>query len=300
MTSPTVFEGGSYAIVPARVAEIAELQRELAAEKGCPVIDMHTLTADKKDLFRDDYVHPEESGYAFIAEQVAQHITAYPGRAPGAPVNLSVRDGSKYTLVSWEIVDKGDLPSISYDVYVNGELNGTSYGLMYRVGKLQNGQEYEIRIKAKNAAGESEFSETITAHPTASTPVVTGIEDGGVYDLAAGTPTVTWTTSATAELDGEPFAKNGKISEPGEHTLVITNDNVVVTLVFTVTDSSFVLGDIDKDGSVTVADALAALRFSLKLAEADAAALYRGDADGDGEITVSDALIILRIAAQLV
>ena len=81
---------------------------------------------------------------------------------------------------------------------------------------------------------------------------------------------------------------------------MITNDNVVVTLVFTVTDSSFVLGDIDKDGSVTVADALAALRFSLKLAEADAAAIYRGDADGDGEITVSDALIILRIAAQLV
>ena len=300
MTSPTVFEGGSYAIVPARVAQIAELQKEVAAEKGCPVIDMHTLTADKKDLFRDDYVHPEESGYAFIAEQVAAHITAYPGRAPGAPVNLSSRDGSKYTLVSWEMVDKGDLPDICFDIYVNGELNTTSYGALCRIGKLVNGQEYEITVKARNAAGESDFSEPITVHPTASTPVVTGVEDGGVYDLAAGAVKVTWTTSATATLDGETFAKNGEISSLGEHTLVVTNDNVVVTINFTITDSSLIPGDMDGDKEVTVADALAVLRIAAKLVPETPDSLRIADLDNDGVITVSDALRVLRIAAKLV
>ena len=299
MTSPTVFEGGSYAIVPARVAQIAELQKEVAAEKGCPVIDMHTLTADKKDLFNDDYVHPLESGYDFIAEKVAEHITAYPGRAPGTPVNLSVKDGSKYTLVSWEIVDKGDLPSISFDVYVNGVLSGTSNGLLYRVGKLTNGEEYEIRVKAKNSAGESELSEAVISHPTAATPVITGVEDGGVYDLADGAVKITWTTSATATLDGESFAKNGEITAVGEHTLVVTNDNVVVTVNFTVTDSAFILGDMDGDGEITVADALAVLRIAAKLVAETPDAVAKGDIDGDGTLTVSDALRVLRIAAGL-
>ena len=301
MTSPTVFENGSYAIVPARVAEISGLQKEVAAEKGCPVIDMHTLTADKKDLFRDDYVHPEESGYAFIAEQVAAHITAYSGRAPGTPVNLSSRDGSKYSIVSWEMVDKGDLPSISYEIYVDGELKGTSSGNLFRIGKLVNGQEYEVRVKAKNAAGESGLSEPLIVHPTASTPVVTGVEEGGVYDLADGAVKVTWTTtSATATLDGEPFEKNSEVTSLGEHTLVITNDNVVVTIHFAITDSNLIPGDMDGDKDVTVADALAVLRIAAKLVPETQDSLRIADMDSDGAITVSDALRVLRIAAKLV
>ncbi|MBQ6552635.1 MAG: leucine-rich repeat protein [Clostridia bacterium] len=59
------------------------------------------------------------------------------------------------------------------------------------------------------------------------------------------------------------------------------------------------IGDFDGDGTVTVSDALSALRIAAKLAEADEAALIEGDLDFDGRITVSDALAILRIAAGL-
>ena len=299
MTSPTVFENGSYGIVPARVAEISQLQKEVAAEKNCPVIDMHTLTADQKDKFRDDYVHPEESGYDFIAQKVAEHIKAYPGRAPGTPHDLQLKDGSKSTIITWSMTDKGDLPMISYNIYVNGELASTTYGLMARVGKLINGEEYEIRVSAVNAMGESALSDPVVSHPTADDPKVTGVENGAVYDLAEGAPKASWKKATSATLDGEEYVKDTEITSVGEHTLVVTNDNVVVTIVFTVTDSSFIAGDMDGDKEITVADALSVLRIAAKLAEETADALRIGDMDRDGEITVADALAVLRIAAKL-
>ena len=58
-------------------------------------------------------------------------------------------------------------------------------------------------------------------------------------------------------------------------------------------------GDFDKDGEITVADALAALRIAAKLAEETPEAILIGDIDKDGAITVADALAILRVAAKL-
>ena len=59
-------------------------------------------------------------------------------------------------------------------------------------------------------------------------------------------------------------------------------------------------GDADGDGSVTVSDALRALRFAARLTEAYANALSVCDIDGDGEITVTDALAILRAAVGII
>ena len=69
---------------------------------------------------------------------------------------------------------------------------------------------------------------------------------------------------------------------------------------FTVTVISGVIrGDLDGDGEITVADALAALRIAAKLAEETPQAVAIADSDGDGHITVADALAILRVAARL-
>ena len=59
--------------------------------------------------------------------------------------------------------------------------------------------------------------------------------------------------------------------------------------------------DIDEDGTVTVADALAALRVAAKLTQFDNAKQWcAANCDGDIMITVADALAILRKAAKLV
>ncbi|MBQ6552714.1 MAG: InlB B-repeat-containing protein [Clostridia bacterium] len=63
--------------------------------------------------------------------------------------------------------------------------------------------------------------------------------------------------------------------------------------------SNFIEGDMDRDGEITVADALAALRIAAKLAEASGDDLLIGDIDGNGKIEVDDALAILRVAAKL-
>ena len=58
-------------------------------------------------------------------------------------------------------------------------------------------------------------------------------------------------------------------------------------------------GDPDGDGSVTVADALAALRVAAKLSPETPETISSCDVDGDGSVTVADALAILRVAAKL-
>ncbi|MBQ9557892.1 MAG: InlB B-repeat-containing protein, partial [Clostridia bacterium] len=58
-------------------------------------------------------------------------------------------------------------------------------------------------------------------------------------------------------------------------------------------------GDLDKDGEISVGDALIALRIAARLQAATDEDVLIGDVDSDGEITVGDALLILRVAARL-
>ena len=76
-------------------------------------------------------------------------------------------------------------------------------------------------------------------------------------------------------------------------------DSVTIVVAFKDSGASFLKGDFDGDGEITVSDALIALRIAAKLAEETEDAIAIGDTDGDGEITVADALAILRVAAKL-
>lgn len=58
-------------------------------------------------------------------------------------------------------------------------------------------------------------------------------------------------------------------------------------------------GDVDANGSVTVADAVLSLRCALGLITLEGSALLAADIDGSGTVSVADALMILRIAMGL-
>ena len=110
-----------------------------------------------------------------------------------------------------------------------------------------------------------------------------------------------------AELDGEAREYAGALSRAagesaricvvavsGNGSAASENRDVVFSGV------SFTAADVDGDGEVTVADALAALRLSVGLNDGvTAKRWFAADVDGDGEVTVSDALRILRRAAGL-
>ena len=60
----------SHDIQPLIVDEIAQITREVAAERGYTLIDIHALTAQHPQWFEKDGVHPGNEGAAAIAQEV--------------------------------------------------------------------------------------------------------------------------------------------------------------------------------------------------------------------------------------
>ncbi len=142
---------------------------------------------------------------------------------------------------------------------------------------------------------EKEYYTYRYAAPANAEPVVSGVEQGGVYDAPV---TISWDVGE-GTLDGSPFDNGGTVSDPGEHVLAVVNGGKAVTLTFTINAAQQIKGDVDGDGEITVADALSVLRVAARLAPSTPEMLAVGDIDGDGAITVADALSILRVAAKL-
>lgn len=66
-------------IQPLVVAQIAQIVRDVAAEQGYTLIDIHTMTAEHPEWFAKDGVHPSNEGAAAIAQSVADTITGASG-----------------------------------------------------------------------------------------------------------------------------------------------------------------------------------------------------------------------------
>ncbi len=64
----------NYDIQPLIVEEIAEIVRQIAAERGYEFIDINKLTENRRDLFNSDNVHPNNDGAAAIAQEVYKFI----------------------------------------------------------------------------------------------------------------------------------------------------------------------------------------------------------------------------------
>ena len=58
-------------IQPAVVEEIAQIVRDVAAERGYMLIDIYELTAQHPEWFAKDGIHPSNEGAAAIAQEVA-------------------------------------------------------------------------------------------------------------------------------------------------------------------------------------------------------------------------------------
>ena len=65
----------SHDIQPGIVDEIAQITRDVAAEKGYALIDIHALTAQHREWISEDGVHPSNEGAAAIAQEVYNILT---------------------------------------------------------------------------------------------------------------------------------------------------------------------------------------------------------------------------------
>ena len=62
-------------IQPLIVNEIAEVTRDVAAERGYTLIDIHAFTAEHPEWFSKDGVHPSNEGAAAMAQEVYSVLT---------------------------------------------------------------------------------------------------------------------------------------------------------------------------------------------------------------------------------
>ena len=219
---------------------------------------------------------------------VFTELTAY--TEPGEmPVITGVEDGATYDITGAEA------PAASWDsgmAFLDGEY--------YAAGTpISSAGEHTLTV---NNHG-TEASVTFTVTDETPVPVIGGVSERQVFDLAQDqTALPTWNLG-TATLNGSAY-DGAPVNRVGEYTLTVTNGYKSASVFFIIVDTSenqstYMKGDMDNDGEITVADALKALRIAAKLVQPTDEDVMIGDTDNDGEITVADALKILRVAAKL-
>lgn len=139
------------------------------------------------------------------------------------------------------------------------------------------------------AASDCPFSVTISGTKAA----ITYAADGTGVDLSKGVAVLTMKKSGdTQSISAAPDSISYK-DDKGELS-PITKPTVVEDPL-----GGYEMGDVNRDGSVTVTDAVMVLKNAISLTELDAQQLLLADANGDGTITVTDAVMILKKAIGL-
>ena len=139
------------------------------------------------------------------------------------------------------------------------------------------------------AASDCPFSVTISGTKAA----ITYAADGTGVDLSRGVAVLTMKKSGdTQSVSAAPDSISYK-DDKGELS-PITKPTVVEDPL-----GGYEMGDVNRDGSVTVTDAVMVLKNAISLTELDAQQLLLADANGDGTITVTDAVMILKKAIGL-
>ena len=249
--------------------------------------------------FYDDWTHGQEIDLAKIyfyimrfdgiikagLEVYITGIHAYKDPVAGtwtAPVISNITEGATYDVSEQDLIPDWDVGAAILD----GQF------LIYGDPVVKNGEHTLV-------VTNGDKSTTVNFTTTGAVELTANVEENGEYNLGY---ELTWEPAdADAYLNDDPIEQGYKINEPGEYSLIITKGEKELVINFTILDKpAYKMGDMDKDGEITVGDALMTLRIAAKLVVATDEQRIIGDVDKDGEITVGDALKILRVAAKLV
>ena len=143
-TSPTVYGKQVDTIDNKYVPEIVEVQKKVAADMGCPVIDINTFTQNHSEWFGDG-VHPNDAGYAEIAKEFAAAV-AEVNKAELDTIQvgeMTIEVESGLTEYTGFIPEGTEIP----EIIVEG-----AYGATYEIGEVsdQLPSSVEITVYSKN------------------------------------------------------------------------------------------------------------------------------------------------------
>ena len=250
------------------------------------------------------FVNCEEGGEKLLTctvcgEQQTVKIPAAP-HTPGEPRRQGVTEAT--------CTKEGHYVEVVYCVVCNREISRETKTVEKQAHRFG---EWTVRTPA-TAAAEGEKTrtcavcgETESAVIPKLTPAEASPTDATPSDATPSDATPSDATPSDAKpSDAKPSDATPSDATPSDATpsdATPSNATPSDATPSDATPSDVVVGDVDRDGEITSADARLALRQSVKLeAYAKGSAKYLAcDADGDGEITSGDARMILRASVKL-
>ena len=137
---------------------------------------------------------------------------AYP---PDTPSEVTATIGNRYITLEWDAPDPNGSPITGYTVECRLSTSATTIGncnssswITYRttsstsitISSLANGTSYDLRVKANNREGSSDWSEVITATPAATPGTPTNVQ----ADVSGRNIRVTWSAPTSG---GAPITR---------------------------------------------------------------------------------------------
>ena len=213
--------------------------------------------------------------------------------APADPTRVG------YTFTGW---DKA-FTNITADLVVTAQYEINTYTVTFKDwdGTVLKTQEVQHGGDAEAPADPTRTGYTFTGWDKAFTNIMADLVVTAQYEI--NTYTVTFKDWDGTELKTQEVQYGGDAEAPADPTRVgytftgwdkaFTN----VTADLVVTAQYEMLGDVDDDGNVSMADALTILRMAMDILPVENQQI--ADVDGDGFITSMDALLALRFAMHI-
>ena len=282
-------EPGSYSIVVTYNLDDYDIYNynsepvEFAIQNGAVTVaaaqpEMHTVT------FKD------WDGIVLKTQEVQHGGDA---EAPADPTRVG------YTFTGW---DKA-FTNITADLVVTAQYEINTYTVTFKDwdGTVLKTQEVQHGGDAEAPADPTRVGYTFTGWDKAFTNIMADLVVTAQYEI--NTYTVTFKDWDGTELKTQEVQYGGDAEAPADPTrtgYTFTGwdkafTNIMADLV--VTAQYEMLGDVDGDGNVSMADALTILRMAMDILPVENQQI--ADVDGDGFITSMDALLALRFAMHI-
>lgn len=281
-TSPTA-HSTAHGIIDGTVSgEIAPIQRKVAADMDCPVIEVNEATKDQSKLFFDG-IHPNDEGCLYLAGVFTDGInravtTIYRFELEGIEGTIDTAGGR----IEVTLPDGTDVTKLTPAVTLAPGATVTPDG-------------------AADFSKPVPYTVTAPDQRTTGTYIVTvnGVESADKSALETAVNDQVETKRYTA-LSVQEYLRIRDTAQ-----IVLANPNATQAAVDEALKdlneakkNLIMLGDVNLNGEVTAEDALMALQAVTRKITLDDRQAQAASVDGEGEITASDALLILQYATK--
>jgi len=140
--------------------EIAPIIRQVAMQKGTPIIDVHAATAPRADLFSDG-VHPTDAGYLFLAQVMHDGLLRVPTVAITAPASGASIAGTTVSISTNASGGTVPITSVQFLVGTNSIATVTQSPFNTMWTNVAPGS-YSLTAKATDKTGAAATSPAVT------------------------------------------------------------------------------------------------------------------------------------------